>query len=352
MISDDAALVTTVIPTFRRPALLRRAVLSALDQSMRRVRVAVYDNASGDGTAAVLADLARSDPRVRYHSHATNIGVIPNFNHGLARVATPFFSVLSDDDVLLPGFYEKALEVLARRPEAVFVAGQVIEMTDEGRVVKVLPELDTPEVPVAPPEGLFKMHPTLTGMLFRASVAREYAPFDTGIELLDVDFYLRLAARHPFVLVGQAFGIFVSHGESFSHQMDIGQTWRAYRQVIDRFEADTSVPAAVRAAAADRMSRTLQGAVFRLGLRAIARGSFASADEAHRILGEQERQSARAAVLRSLTALAQRSSAVRRAWSATYTSLRAAGNALPSRRLQRRYSGYARHLEIPPSAAT
>src|SRR5437867_8648007 len=71
MISDDAApLVTTVIPTFRRPALLRRAVLSALAQSMRRVRVAVYDNASGDGTAAVLAELARADPRVQYHSRS------------------------------------------------------------------------------------------------------------------------------------------------------------------------------------------------------------------------------------------------------------------------------------------
>jgi hypothetical protein len=319
---------------------------------MRRVRVAVYDNASGDGTAAVLAELARADPRVHYHSHATNIGAIANVNHGLARVATPFFSVLSDDDVLLPGFYEKALEVLARRPEAVFVAGQVIEMTDEGRVVKVLPELEAPEVSVAPPEGLFSMHPTLTGMLFRASVARDYAPFDTRIELMDLDFYLRLAARHPFVLVAQAYGIFVSHRESFSHQMDIGPTWRAYGQVLDRFEADASVPAAVRAAAAGRMRRDLQGAVFRLGLRAIARGSFESADEARRILGERERQAVRAAVLRSLTALAQRSSAARRVWAATYTSLRAAGNALSSRRLQRRYSRYARHLEIPPSATT
>jgi GT2 family glycosyltransferase len=353
MTSDDAApLVTTVIPTFRRPALLRRAVHSALAQSMRRLRVDVYDNASGDGTAEVVAELARADPRVHYQSHATNIGAIANINHGFARVATPFFSLLSDDDVLLPGFYEKALEVLARHSEAVCVAGQVIEMTDDGRVVKVMPDLDGPEVSVAPPAGLFSMHLTMTGMLFRASVARDYAPFDTRIELMDLDFYLRLAARHAFVLVAQAWGIFVSHPGSSSQQLDVGQTWRAYRKVLDRFEADASVPAAVRTAAGDRMRRDLEGAVFRLGLRAIARGELESAEEARRILAEGERRAARTAFLGSLTALARRSSAARHIWAATYTSLRAAGQARASRRLQRLYSGYARHLKIPTPAAT
>jgi hypothetical protein len=122
--------------------------------------------------------------------------------------------------------------------------------------------------------------------------------------------------------------------------------------VLDRFAADASVPAAVRSAAGDRMRRHLEGAVFRLGLRAIARGEMESAEEARRILAEGERAAARAAVLRSLTALGRRSSAARHIWAATYTSLRAAGQARASRRLQRRYSEYARHLKIPPSAAT
>jgi hypothetical protein len=196
------------------------------------------------------------------------------------------------------------------------------------------------------------MHPTLTGMLFHAWVARDHAPFDPRVELGDLDFYLRLAARHPFVLVAQAWGIFSSHPDSSSHQMDVGQTWRAYRKVFERFEADDAVPAAVRSAAGDRMRRYLEGAVFRLGLRAIARGKLESAEEALRILAGAERPAARVVFLRSLTALAQRSSAARRVWAATYTSLRAAGQARASRRLQRRYSGYARHLEIPPSAAT
>src|SRR5579875_1770387 len=60
------AVVTTVIPTFRRPHLLKRAIASALNQTYEAVAVEVFDNASGDETAAVVAEAASKDPRVRY----------------------------------------------------------------------------------------------------------------------------------------------------------------------------------------------------------------------------------------------------------------------------------------------
>src|SRR3989344_8039984 len=75
--------ITTIIPTYRRPVLLRRAILSALHQTYPHVRVCVYDNASSDATESVVAEIARHDPRVKYHRHSRNIGSPKHFQLGL-----------------------------------------------------------------------------------------------------------------------------------------------------------------------------------------------------------------------------------------------------------------------------
>ncbi|RKX41747.1 MAG: glycosyltransferase family 2 protein, partial [Thermotogae bacterium] len=62
-------LITTIIPTYRRPKLLQRAIKSVLNQTYPHFQVCVYDNASGDETAEVVAEFAKKDPRVKYYCH-------------------------------------------------------------------------------------------------------------------------------------------------------------------------------------------------------------------------------------------------------------------------------------------
>ena len=103
---NDSPLITCVIPTYRRPQWVARAIRSVLNQTFTRLRVFVSDNASGDETTAEVRRIQTSDPRVIYHCQPKNLGMRGNFDYGLAHVETPFYSLLSDDDVLLPQFYE------------------------------------------------------------------------------------------------------------------------------------------------------------------------------------------------------------------------------------------------------
>jgi glycosyltransferase involved in cell wall biosynthesis len=70
-------LITVIIPTYRRPKMLGRAIRSVLNQTFPDLQVCVYDNASGDETTQVVVEFAERDSRVRYHCHAANIGAIP-----------------------------------------------------------------------------------------------------------------------------------------------------------------------------------------------------------------------------------------------------------------------------------
>ena len=93
--------VTIAIPTFNREGYLQQAIDSALAQSYANIEVLVSDNASTDGTAALLQRF--SDPRVRVLRQAQNIGMMPNWNACLNAASGLYFIMLSDDDLLDPG---------------------------------------------------------------------------------------------------------------------------------------------------------------------------------------------------------------------------------------------------------
>src|ERR1700677_5313448 len=82
--NSNAPTITTVIPTYRRPMLLKRAVRSVLAQTYPDLLVCIYDNASGDDTADVVSGLAQEDERARYCRNSENIGWLKNFAKGMS----------------------------------------------------------------------------------------------------------------------------------------------------------------------------------------------------------------------------------------------------------------------------
>ena len=94
----------------------------------------VYDNNSQDATAETVEKLQQQDPRIKYMCHPKNIGAVANFQFGLDQVTTPFFSILSDDDLLLPNFFETVLEGFAKYPDAMFSCGEIIIIDQLGKI--------------------------------------------------------------------------------------------------------------------------------------------------------------------------------------------------------------------------
>lgn len=105
--SGKPPLVTTVIPTYRRPDGLAAAVRSALDQTVRDHRIIVVDD--GGGLSADLPD----DPRLRAVSLARNtavLGVVRNV--GIRLADSEFVAFLDDDNLWEPNHLETALREL------------------------------------------------------------------------------------------------------------------------------------------------------------------------------------------------------------------------------------------------
>ena len=107
-------LVSIIIPAYNSATFLPRAMGSALAQTWTDLEVIVVDDASTDQTAAVAAELAREDPRVRPVRRPVNGGVSAARNAGLATARGEWIMMLDADDTMAPVRVATLVELAAR----------------------------------------------------------------------------------------------------------------------------------------------------------------------------------------------------------------------------------------------
>lgn len=203
--------ITAIICTYRRPHLLRRAIESVLHQTYQDFQICIYDNASGDDTASVVAEFAQKDSRVKYYCHAENIEALGNYSYAIQQVSTPFFSFLADDDLVLPNFYAVAMAGFEMEPAAFFSATSFVCMSLQGNKVGGR-KFDSQVLPA--PQGVFDFmrsgNPNLHGTLMRREVIPERGGFMTH-PWDDIDLLYRIAAIHPVIVCSEECLLFMVH---------------------------------------------------------------------------------------------------------------------------------------------
>lgn len=213
--------ITALLPTYRRPEYLKRAILSVKNQSYSNLQLSIFDNASGDCTKDIVSDLSLNDPRIKYHCHSNNIGALANFRYAFESIDTPYFSILSDDDCLAKNFYEDAIEVLNNHPEIMFVALNVLKIDENLNLL--LQRKCTHELTIySKPEGFDEIHSgnieqTWTGMVFRKEAANLYLEMNERHDKgHDMRFLFRAASRYNFAMLSKVGAFFTIHNQSIS----------------------------------------------------------------------------------------------------------------------------------------
>jgi glycosyltransferase involved in cell wall biosynthesis len=279
--TNAKSLITTVIPTYRRPKLLRRAILSVLGQTYPHVRVCVYDNASGDETRNVVSEISVKDSRVSYFCHKHNIGSYANFNYGMKAVETPFFSLLSDDDVLAPAFYETAINALKSFPDAMFAVMATMVIDSAGQILSApIPIQEMRRYSAGEGvEGMIRVAipNTWTGIVFKREVPFQIGYIDKSAgPFADGGFVWHAAARFPFVVAPGLAAVLMSHVESTSGTIEpINKEWPVWwERMICEIEQDIKVPEVVRQSIRKWVRPNFRKIGAYQAARALAEGNF------------------------------------------------------------------------------
>ncbi|MCH6231729.1 glycosyltransferase [Microbacterium sp. CFH 31415] len=105
----SAPLLSIVMPVFNDEATIASSLQSALRQTVHDIEIICVDDASTDGTAAVIERLAARDPRVRLIRQETNRSAFQSRRTGILAARAAYVLFLDGDDELVADAAKKAL---------------------------------------------------------------------------------------------------------------------------------------------------------------------------------------------------------------------------------------------------
>lgn len=188
--------VSIIVRTFDRPALLREAILSAKNQTYSLIEIIVVDD--GDISSEVIVNECLSDSPIewRYVRNSINRGRAGAANLGLAEAQGEFILFLDDDDLILEGHIQKLVDALKDKKECVLAYTDTVCVdASENRLGGFFGKVE---------KGLIigSNFMPIHSVLFRRSVCHQGAAFDLELEFFeDWDFWIQLSKMGEFTYV-------------------------------------------------------------------------------------------------------------------------------------------------------
>lgn len=122
--------ISIVVPTYRRPKLLARALASLSAQTFQDWEAIVVDDEPSKGNSGVVD--RSGDNRIRYVAHSENAGLSSARNTGIAESRGRYVCFLDDDDEFLPNKLQAQFDLLEANPEVGVAICHEIEVGPSG----------------------------------------------------------------------------------------------------------------------------------------------------------------------------------------------------------------------------
>ncbi len=135
----DRPVVDVNLFTFNAAETIGPTIESVLSQTWPALTVTVIDNASTDATVEVVQRYQSSVPALRLHRARANGGLIVNCQRAFTLGDADFVLPKTADDLIAPGFVERAMEVLLAHPDTAMCHAGGLVFTGDGAVRHVYP---------------------------------------------------------------------------------------------------------------------------------------------------------------------------------------------------------------------
>jgi len=196
-----------VITTYNRLSLLKRAIASALEQTVA-CEVVVVDNCSTDGTEDYVRSLG---DQVVYHRNPANLGHSGAVNAGVKVAKGTWIKPVDDDDYLAPNCIEAMTQAIALRPEAVICSCQAAQVDHNGAELSRTRQVGPGQAFYIPQADihygmLLEQVPfgTPIQVAFRRDAFLESGGWDTSLTSCDdIDSWIRIAKYGDAIFINQ-----------------------------------------------------------------------------------------------------------------------------------------------------
>jgi len=203
--------VSVVVPTYKRPHLIGRAIRSVLNQTYQDFEIIIIDDSPDEETEKVVKSF--NDIRIRYKRNKIRRGFVGAKNQGVeeSNPASKYIAFLDDDDEYLPLFLEKTIKKLEENNNIVMVNTAAALKSQNGKMIKKIPC------------GTSKFWGSCigNGSLIRKEIFnKENIWYDEKMLFEDLDFGIRVFKNHKGACIPEILRIYYGYptmiGESHS----------------------------------------------------------------------------------------------------------------------------------------
>lgn len=134
---SDGCLVSVIVPTFGRPDLLRRAVLSILGQSYKNIEVVIVDDnppGSEDSyqTGKVVSEFSSKTSRLKFVKNIVPLGGGGARNVGISASEGEYIAFLDDDDEFVFDKIERQIQLFVESDSNLAIVSCRMSIFKEG----------------------------------------------------------------------------------------------------------------------------------------------------------------------------------------------------------------------------
>ena len=128
------SLVSIIIPTYKRPGMLARAIDSCLNQTYKNIEILVVDdnNPGSDGRkeTETFMEVYKKNKKVKYIKREKNGGGCASRNTGIENATGEYIAFLDDDDYFFDNKIERQLSYMKKNDlDASFTGNEVLDET-------------------------------------------------------------------------------------------------------------------------------------------------------------------------------------------------------------------------------
>lgn len=231
--------VSIVIPTYNTGTYVLQAIDSVLSQSWPRVELIVVDDGSTDETPRLLAQALDQGKRFTV-LRQPNAGQPAALNLGWTSSSGDFMGYLCADDLLRPDAVRDGVAALQAMPDAVLAYPDFGMIDGDGRPLR---EVRTPDYDERLLVAGFQCLPG-PGALFRRDAWAAVGGWKTTLRNIpDVDFFLRLCQRGPFVRVPRVLADYRVHAGAITYRACSAERADEPGRTVDDLFATPGLPA-------------------------------------------------------------------------------------------------------------
>lgn len=110
--------LSVTMTNYNNAQYIERALESIVKQSFLPFELIVCDDGSTDNSLEIIQRYLKTYDFIRLIKNGQNLGLFPSLDKLIASVSGDYLYAAASDDMVLPGFFEKSMELLKQNPQA------------------------------------------------------------------------------------------------------------------------------------------------------------------------------------------------------------------------------------------